>query len=287
MGTPARMLTEELWAAARKNFIDRVRLLVEHGADVNAPGARDGRTPYESALLCGNQAIAEYLAEHGARGVALPIDQQLGNACTAGDRERALAILAQHPELRDQLGPAVRGELVRRAVEARRPEAVRLMAELGFQLDQVKRTTPMHDAAWRGDLEMVRLLVELGASTSAHDSEFDATPIGWARHNHQAHVVDYLMPFADILDAVRCGGVERVAELLREQPDLARATDERGDALVLRLHDGIARIAQLIDLLRAHGADLAARDHQGRSALDVLRARGDRAVADLLSAPPA
>jgi ankyrin repeat protein len=282
MGTPEKMLVEELWAAARKNFADRVRLLVEHGADVNTPGSRDNRTPYEVALLSGNDEIAGYLAAHGARRVALGEREELARACAAGDRDQALALLAGHPELRDRLGPAGRGELVRRAVEARRPEGVRLMAELGFELDHVRRTTPMHDAAWAGDLEMVRLLVELGASTAARDAAFDATPLGWADHNHQPHVVAYLMQFAPIVEAVERGGVERVAELLGTDPSLARTTDERGDALVFRLHRRIARLPEMVALLRAHAADLAARDHQGRTAEEAMLARGDGAVADLL-----
>jgi len=49
MQAPARMLAGELWAAARKNYVARVKLLVEHGVDVNIPGFRDGRTAYESA----------------------------------------------------------------------------------------------------------------------------------------------------------------------------------------------------------------------------------------------
>src|SRR5262249_48899648 len=40
--SPAAMLAEELWCAARKNFVERVELLVAHGADVNMPGFRDG-----------------------------------------------------------------------------------------------------------------------------------------------------------------------------------------------------------------------------------------------------
>jgi ankyrin repeat protein len=40
--SPSRLLVEELWSAARKNFFERVKLLVEHGADVNTPGFRDG-----------------------------------------------------------------------------------------------------------------------------------------------------------------------------------------------------------------------------------------------------
>jgi ankyrin repeat protein len=133
---------------------------------------------------------------------------------------------------------------------------------------------------------MVRLLVELGASPAVRDAQFDATPLGWADHNHQPHVVGYLMQFAGLFEAVKRGGVERVAELLREEPALAGATDERGDPPVFHLHRGIARLPEMVQVLRAGGADLAARDHEGRTAVDVMIARGDEAVADLLREAP-
>jgi len=281
MGTPEKMLVEELWFAARKNLTARARLLVEHGADVNTPGFRDGRTPYEQALLSGNHEIAEYLAAHGARRVALPPDQELASACVAGDGDRVRAIVARHPGLLDQLGPAGRIQLVARAVETGRAEGVRLMAELGFELGHPIGTTPMHQAAWAGDLAMVRLLVELGASTDARDPDYRSTPLGWAHYNHQERVLEYLMQFADIFDAVRCGGVERAAALLGERPDLARAASERG-GLVFQLHRGIERLPEMIEVLRAHGVDFSARDREGRTAIEALSARGDQAVADLL-----
>ena len=64
--SPSRMLVEELWSAAKNNRPARVALLIEHGVDVNTPGLRDGRTPYEAAMREGHVAIADYLRAHGA-----------------------------------------------------------------------------------------------------------------------------------------------------------------------------------------------------------------------------
>jgi ankyrin repeat protein len=195
MGTPSEMLVEELWAAARKNFDHRVRLLVEHGVPVARPGRRDGRTPYEAALMFGNHEIADYLAAHGAARVAQSADQRFAAACIAGQADEARALLAAQPSLRDALGVHGRIELVRRAVEAHRLDGVRLMFELGFELAAPGHATPLHEAAWHGDLAMVQLLVELGVSTEARDPTYRATPLGWAAHNHQTEVVAYLTRF--------------------------------------------------------------------------------------------
>lgn len=43
------------------------------------------------------------------------------------------------------------------------------------------RQTVLHEAAWRGDLDMVRLLVAAGADIAARDGEHDNDPEGWAR----------------------------------------------------------------------------------------------------------
>ena len=74
--TPAQMLAEELWSAARKNYVARVKLLVEHGVDVDIPSFRDGRTAYEQALRAGNDDITAYLRVHGARTTELSDDER-------------------------------------------------------------------------------------------------------------------------------------------------------------------------------------------------------------------
>ena len=191
-GTPSEMLAEELWAAARKGFDARVRLLVEHGVPVDQPGRRDGTTPYVGALMFGNHAIAEYLAAHGAVRVAQSDEQRFAAACIGGRADEVTSLLAAQPGLRDALGVRGRVGLVRRAVEARHVDGVRLMAALGFELAAPGHATPLHEAAWRGDLAMVQALVELGASTEARDPSFGSTPLGWATHNHQAEVIAYL-----------------------------------------------------------------------------------------------
>lgn len=282
MHDPPRMLVEELWSAARKNYRARVELLVTHGVDPNAAGLRDGKTAYQAALAHGNREIADYLAAHGARRDPLPVDQQLAAALVAGRAEEARVLLAAHPELRESLGRRGRVELVRRAVEGRRPEGVRLMASLGFELDGGGGATPLHQAAWAGDVAMARMLVELGASTDERDPVHRGTPLDWAAHNQQTEVAAYLSQFAGVFSALRADGLERVAQLLAADPALARAVDENGDPLVFHLHRGMKRLGEAIALLRAHGADFAARDHLGRTLAEALEARGDRAVAALL-----
>lgn len=133
-----------------------------------------------------------FLEQHGARATELAPEERFAAACAAGDRGAIDALLSADPGLVAGLGPARQTELVALAVAARRPEAIRHMAALGFALDTLARNTPMHDAAFAGELELVRLLVELGADPRLCDREYGSTPLGWADHNGQAHVVAHL-----------------------------------------------------------------------------------------------
>ena len=53
-------------------------------------------------------------------------------------------------------------------------------------------TTPLHLAAYEGDLELARLLVSLGADPDRPDPAFGSTPVGWAEHAHHDELADYL-----------------------------------------------------------------------------------------------
>jgi hypothetical protein len=102
------------------------------------------------ARLAGHDEIADYLIEHGAKKIELEEKETFESACTAGRRQDALAILHKNPNLMEQLGEQRRNEMVHSAASSGRAAAVRLLAELGFNLNaMVTKRTPMHDAAWR------------------------------------------------------------------------------------------------------------------------------------------
>ncbi len=59
------------------------------------------------------------------------------------------------------------------------------MIELGFDVNARSRTAPLHEAAMRGNLPVIRLLLDHGADPNSHDTGYDATPAGWAEHHGQ------------------------------------------------------------------------------------------------------
>jgi hypothetical protein len=68
------------------------------------------------------------------------------------------------------------------------------------------------------------------------------------------------------------GKVDRLRELLRDQPELARMT--WGSAPLFWLPEDERAALEIVELFLANGADAAYRDRQGRTAADVARRRG-------------
>jgi hypothetical protein len=171
---PGQLLDDELIKAARHGRGERVRLLLDHGADPDGVGTAHpvfgGHSAREVATLHGHP---ELLGEADD-----PVLRFLG-ACMRADEEAALqtrTAVSAHPH-----------HLVAAATDGR-TDAVRLMARLGFEVQGMA----LHQAAFHGHLDTVRALVELGSDPAHTDPQFRATPRGWAEHNQQWAVAEYL-----------------------------------------------------------------------------------------------
>ncbi|MBT2228208.1 ankyrin repeat domain-containing protein [Nonomuraea sp. NEAU-A123] len=188
--SPRQLLRDELATAALRGCPRRARLLLAHGAEVNGLGghpAYGGRTPYELALLNGHTEVAETLAAAGASAV-LDEMEAFTAACMRADPD-AVAGFGPEPLAR---ALARSPELISSAAEQRKPAAVRLLAGLGFDVNHLHRSTPLHAAAWNDDIETARTLIELGADPTIKDPAYDSTPLGWAEHGGKQRVADYL-----------------------------------------------------------------------------------------------
>ncbi|MCG5216005.1 ankyrin repeat domain-containing protein [Streptosporangium sp. KLBMP 9127] len=185
--SPSQLLQDEVLAAALYGRPRRLRLLIEHGAVLDGHGTGhpifEGRTAYELAVLRGHTEIADLLTAAGAGGSLDRVDLFLA-ACMRGERPADLdvadAAIARMPYM------------ISIAAAAGKAGAVRVLASLGFDVSHVRRASALHEAALSGDLAMVRLLVGLGADPEVRDTEYEATPQGWAEHNGHDETAAYL-----------------------------------------------------------------------------------------------
>jgi hypothetical protein len=56
--------------------------------------------------------------------------------------------------------------------------------------------TPLHHAAWGGDVDLIERLLAAGADPTATDTRFGTTPLGWAEHAYQTEAADLLRPLS-------------------------------------------------------------------------------------------
>jgi ankyrin repeat protein len=277
--SPADILAYQLRWAIASNYVDRVKLLVENGVDVNR-AQHGGVTPYAVAISNGHQEIADYLVTKGAKRIAVSLStaEEFSIACNRDDADRARELAASDLSLLDDaeglLTEIAAGGCV---------DSVRLLVELGVDVNgKAGSEPPLHCAARAGQLETVKVLVELGADVHARDKYWNSPPLGFANYKNQRKVVEYLLQFARIWEAVEYGGLERVSTLLRENPECVNARDDVGRTPLHYPFQDTQHGEEMIELLIEHGADVNARDNEGRTPVDQMLQNGRRDLAEVL-----
>ena len=98
LDTPEKMVRGQLRWAVTHGMAERVRLLVEHGADIASP-FEDGSTLAERAATTGHPELARYLVEHGAAAPELDPGQRFVAAALVADQAAMEELRAAHPGL--------------------------------------------------------------------------------------------------------------------------------------------------------------------------------------------
>ena len=160
-----------------------VRLLAEHGAELDRPGGETWRgdvplrTPYQHARLRGRDETAEALAELGASTELDPADEAV-EALARGERPRT--------PLPENLDPDAQEVIVLAALRGHLDVVV---ATVGPDFRGVVGGSPagslLHHAAWVGSPELVRRLLERGAAADGGAASPGESPLGWAAHGSQ------------------------------------------------------------------------------------------------------
>lgn len=155
--------------------------LIRHGADPNhavAPDYTDGNLIL-ACLHNGRGEPIHYLASKGA-------EVDLEGAGGLGDLEKVKSYFNPDGELVDpKLAVKRDGSLIWAAVYGHRP-IIEFLLEHGCDINtKWDATTPLHSAAFGGQLELVRLLLDKGADMELHN-QYGGTVLGttlWALYN--------------------------------------------------------------------------------------------------------
>jgi ankyrin repeat protein len=179
-GPAAREATEMLPDGAADASPEVVAALLAAGADPKAVDDDRGLSALRLAVRAGKDQTAALLVSRGAPDDSTDIDRFIG-ACLRADRQSAEELVAAHPDLRDRLTDDDHATLDEAAGSAS-VAAVGLMLELGFSPHSRNGfgEQPLHSAAYAGNADMVRLLIDAGADVDGRDTRFDSTPLAFA-----------------------------------------------------------------------------------------------------------
>jgi ankyrin repeat protein len=157
-----------------------------------------------------------------------PDDLKLIAACWAADETAVQSLLRDNPDLATRLSESDRRQV---ALAARNNETavLRVMLSAGLSADATGQhgATPLHWAAFHGNLEMARELLSRPDRPSLEltDADFKSTPLGWAIHGSEhgwncrtgnyAGTVQALIEAGASLRTQKLGGTEPVRDVLR------------------------------------------------------------------------
>ena len=194
-------------------------VLLDLGAN---PDALDesGLTALDQAALRLELTMAQMLIDLGAEiGMAAAV--ALGRTA---DIER---LMRKDP---DGLKPGHRwGTLIVRASERSSGNVIETLIRCGASpnawddphtaVDGAAHYTPLHAAAWNGNLDATRVLLTHGANPAVRETRYCGTPAGWANHAGKIEARDLILQGPiDVFEAIDFDLATRIPEVLARDP---------------------------------------------------------------------
>jgi ankyrin repeat protein len=171
------------------------------------------------------------------------------------------------------------------AAKRDRPDVLQLLLDLGASVDVADQTNarPLHQAAVNNALRAAQFLIDHGAEIDPRETSWGGAPIGWASHGDHQEMLALLAPHSRNVSTLTFRGFgDRLREVLREEPDLARQVSPGGITPLWWLPDDEPTAMAILAMLLAAGADASIKSRDGHTAADRARQRGMIAVAQAL-----
>lgn len=194
--------------------------LLDAGADPDATDVSD-LTPLDQAAIAGEREMAESLI---ARGATIKLPAAVGLGRTA-DIDR---LLAEEPGC---LSPGRRWErLIIRAAERAPGSVIETLIRRGAHVNVRDSTetavdgtggyTPLHAAAFSGNLEAAAVLLRHGADPTIREHKYCSTPAGWARYAGHRELRDLILTGPiDVFEAIDQDRPDLIPAILDRDPD--------------------------------------------------------------------
>jgi len=288
----ARMRRMPLHLAVVKKQMGSLITLLDLGANTESIDEA-GLTALDLAALIGETEASSVLLDRGAK-LRLPA------AIALGRTREAERLLARDP---DALKPGCRwGNLIVRAAEYSTGEVVETLIAAGASvnikddpktsIDSTWGYTPLHGAAWRGNLGAIEVLMRHGADVRAREEKYHGTPAGWADYSGHKEARDRILEGPiDMIEAVQYELTGQVARIIAEDPGaLDRTFGEYGifplgaEAWQTPLAFAVARgQAGMVRLLLDRGANAAVHSPSGESLREIAARQGDVNMARMIA----
>ena len=259
-----REIDKQLCESVRKGNIEKVKQLLEQGADINATNKK-GDAPLFIAIDKKNLDMVKFLIEQGADVHARGQYQEtpLMRAVWKGAKDIVEYLLPMSDiEAEDKDGDTA----LIYAAEFNRLEIAKLLIAHGADVNKKNhyQRTALHKAADQGHLKMVQFLVEHGADPYARD-KYDYTPYNDAVFQGHKDVQMYLLKLMHpLVYAIINEQYDEAEKLIREGKYINEPTPGGSYPIHWAVRKNNLR---LLKLLIEQGADINAQDGQGNTPL--------------------
>ena len=274
------------------NSVAVMKLLLENGADTAATEPQSNRTSLECAIYRGHEGLVQLLLQYenftaGQKSLLLYLTRMYNAIEGTPEQDEVINRLLCQKEAQN-LGSVSGFLLISIPAEGGCERVVLKFLQLGATIEAtgLQGNTALQLSAWKGHVAIVNLLLDHGADINSRGST-DATALIMAASKGRTDVVRLLLDQAADIGAVSANGdfdSTAVAQAFRwDHMETAKVLLERGAGANSRydqssegtLLHAVARFtgwksqAPNIDLLLEKGADLEAKDGDGRTPLLV------------------